>query len=81
MKKTAMWEYLDKLNEEYNDPLTVNRVKDGLRMAIDIAMNQLKSLDKERQQIIDAYKDGYNNGNIDTCLGSEQYYSQRYLNK
>jgi hypothetical protein len=30
------------------------------------------------EQIKDAYKAGYNNGNIDTCLTSEQYYNETF---
>jgi len=30
------------------------------------------------EQIKDAYKAGYNNGNIDTCLTSEQYYNTTF---
>jgi hypothetical protein len=37
---------------------------------------QAKEMEKE--QIENAYKAGYNNGNIDTCLTSEQYYNETF---
>jgi hypothetical protein len=38
--------------------------------------NKAKSI--EREQIMDAFRNGYSNGNIDTCLSNEQYYNETY---
>ena len=43
---------------------------------LDGILNKLKQM--EKKQIENAYKAGYNNGNIDTCLTSEQYYNQTF---
>ena len=32
----------------------------------------------EKEQIEDAFKHGYSNGNIDTCMSNQQYYNETY---
>ena len=76
-QKTAMQIYLDELNRIYNDINLPRDCKDGIRLCIEIAVNQLKSLTTEREQIEEAFNAGdgmeqavYNN--------PSDYYQQKY---
>ncbi len=85
-QKTAMQIYLDELNRIYNDINLPRDCKDGIRLCIEIAVNQLKSLTTEREQIEEA---GNTCGNMlianeiqimgdqSKTIG-ENYYQQKY---
>jgi uncharacterized protein YggL (DUF469 family) len=76
--KTAMIELIDELSKLYN--MDYGGAKDGLRIAIDTAMNQLKSIEKEKQQIINAWDHGYENCDNDWRSGAtaEKYFDQSF---
>lgn len=86
-QKTAMQIYLDELNRIYNDVNLPRDCKDGIRLCIEIAVNQLKSLTTEREQIEEAYRKGcedtYGNDEPSSSDPEDQksasdYYQQKY---
>lgn len=83
-QKTAMQIYLDELNRIYNDVNLPRDCKDGIRLCIEIAVNQLKSLTTEREQIEEAYIAGDADGSCETMgsirvyNGCVSYYQQKY---
>jgi len=80
-KKTAMQLYLDELNRIYNDINLPRDCKDGIRLCIEIAVNQLKSLTTEREQIEEAYDRGHDDA-ADVLIAKNKsasdYYQQKY---
>lgn len=82
-QKTAMQIYLDELNRIYNDINLPRDCKDGIRLCIEIAVNQLKSLTTEREQIEEAYRNAQDdidcvNGAKVIGFSAEFYYQQKY---
>jgi hypothetical protein len=49
---------------------------DSVRNAFITGYNKAKEMEKER--IENSYNAGYNNGVLDTCLTSKQYYEKTY---
>jgi uncharacterized protein YggL (DUF469 family) len=74
--KTAMQELIEELNKLYN--FNYGGEASGIRIAIDIAMNQFRSIEKEKQQIIDAWNAGYDGCDSDhrSGLSPEKYYNE-----
>ncbi len=65
-------------NDKYDAPIE----------AFDIVIKAIKLLEKEKEQIIDAFESGYKSCDIDEAFeinrklaSGEQYYNQKYQNK
>jgi len=82
MKKTAMQELIEKLDkiEKQLDKENNLLMSSALFAAKSIA---LEFIEKEKEQIIDAYEDGKQNGvesitNVNAYIIGEYYYNQTY---
>ena len=74
--KTAMQELIIELQKMYYDESYPSAAKEGIRIAIDTAGHQLNSIEKEKQQIIDAFEPRTDFGK--RYESGEQYYNQTY---
>lgn len=80
MKQTAMQEMIKKLEEKRDmwkadGKLSDRQIRGAYVTAILIAK---ELLEMEKQQIIDAYQQGFNNAYFANPLSKEQYYNETY---
>jgi len=71
--KTAIQELIDLVEMDYNN---------GVEISMSVFHGMLiKALFKERQQIVEAYDDGYENGSGWPTSKGEKYYDRIFQNK
>lgn len=75
-QQTACSELIEELTKMYNDATFPSSGKEGIKIAIDTALNQLKTIEKERQQIEGAYDEG--DLQTVTGLSASEYFTQTY---
>jgi hypothetical protein len=74
--RTAMQELIEELNTMYNNDYA--GAKEGLRIAIDTAMNQFKSIEKEKEQLISFYEQGYSDCNANLLCLPKNHYNETF---